>query len=222
LRRLRLGGTRLCRRRLLLIAVVLTGGLSSTVAAQRARYHGGDERVVFDTPVDVHGAGYGNLSSPGAMRSHAPKSATVVASLVPVPIALVPGEKSPVLAWVLSFVLPGAGQGYNGQWGKAAAFFGGVVAGSTLVVVGAVSCVVNAAGGEDCGGYDAVWNIGLVLMLGSWVWSQIDAPVSAIGINRRLRERAVLDLGPRVVVLPVSRTRHPAPSIGLELGRVLF
>ena len=43
-------------------------------------------------------------------------------------------RKSPFLAWFLSWLVPGGGQGYNGQWGKAAGFFGVAAVGFGIVV----------------------------------------------------------------------------------------
>ena len=89
--------------------------------------------------------------------SHAPASAS---------------HKSPFLAWFLSIVIPGAGQGYNGQWGKAAAFFGAAVVG---LAASDPFC------GNDCGGEHY---LGGALLTASWVASQIDAPITAARINK--------------------------------------
>jgi hypothetical protein len=88
-------------------------------------------------------------------------------------------HKSPFLAWFLSWLVPGGGQGYNGQWGKAGLFFAGAVTGVALVVSNdGIPC--------DGGACDA----GLALALVSSLGSQIDGPVTAAKINRQAREAA--------------------------------
>ena len=99
----------------------------------------------------------------------------VVPSAVRVPMALSPGEakhRSPALAWLLSYLLPGGGQAYNGQWDKAAVFLGVAVAG----------LAINAS--DDCGDY-VCFGPGFWVAAASAVGSQIDAPVSAAAINRK-------------------------------------
>ena len=91
-------------------------------------------------------------------------------------------HKSPFLAWFLSWLVPGGGQGYNGQWVKAAAFFGGAMVGVALV---ASNDGFVCSG--DCGTRDA----GLALLVVSSLGSQIDAPITAAKINRQAREAAV-------------------------------
>ncbi len=82
-------------------------------------------------------------------------------------------HKSPLLAWFLSFLVPGGGQGYNGQWGKAAAFFGGAVTG------------VVVANQETCNSLSFCTGPGIWLLVASSVGSQIDAPISAATINKK-------------------------------------
>ena len=87
-------------------------------------------------------------------------------------------HKSPVLAWFLSWLVPGGGQGYNGQWTKAAAFFGAAAVGFALVASNdGFSC------SSDCGTRD----VGLGILIVASLGSQIDAPISASAINRKAR-----------------------------------
>ena len=88
-------------------------------------------------------------------------------------------HKSPFLAWFLSFLVPGGGQGYNGQWGKAAAFFGGAVVG------------VVVANQETCNSSSICTGPGFWLLLASSVGSQIDAPITAAAINRKAKGEAL-------------------------------
>jgi hypothetical protein len=87
-------------------------------------------------------------------------------------------HKSPFLAWFLSFLVPGGGQGYNGQWGKAAAFFG-------VAVVG-----VFVESQETCNSFFCT-GPGFWLYAASSVGSQIDAPISSAAMNRRATGEAV-------------------------------
>jgi hypothetical protein len=88
-------------------------------------------------------------------------------------------HKSPFLAWFLSWLVPGGGQGYNGQWAKAGLFFGGAVTGVVLVA---------SNGGIPCDG--GACDAGLALAVVSSLGSQIEAPITAAKINRQAREAA--------------------------------
>jgi hypothetical protein len=90
-------------------------------------------------------------------------------------------HKSPVLAWFLSWLVPGGGQGYNGQWSKAAAFFVPAAVGFGLAASNdGFSC------SDECGTRD----VGLVILAAASIGSQIDAPITASRINRDARQRA--------------------------------
>jgi hypothetical protein len=103
-------------------------------------------------------------------------------------------HKSPVLAWFLSWIVPGGGQAYNGQWGKAAGFFIPALAGFALVVSSdGFSC------SDSCGTRDA----GLVVLAVSSIGSQIEAPIAASKINRQSRKTS-------------------SPQVGLIIARIGF
>jgi hypothetical protein len=91
-----------------------------------------------------------------------------------------PRHKSPALAWFLSWLVPGGGQGYNGQWLKAAAFFVPAAVGFGLAADEGFSCSAN------CGSRDA----GLVILAAASVGSQIEAPIAASRINREAKKGA--------------------------------
>ena len=98
------------------------------------------------------------------------------------PVPQSPGgvrHKSPFLAWFLSALVPGGGQGYNGQWGKAAVFFG-------VAVVGAVVAIP-----ETCKSYSLCTGPWFWLTVASSVGSQIDAPITSAAINRRAKGEAL-------------------------------
>jgi len=88
-------------------------------------------------------------------------------------------KRQPGTAFVLSFVLSGAGQIYNGQNGKGAIMMGTSIIGFVLFTNGveeppfATRLVTSPAG-----------TVGLVLLVGSGLWSMIDAPVVATKLNR--------------------------------------
>ncbi len=117
--------------------------------------------------------------------------------------------KSPGGAFALSLMIPGAGQAHNGQWAKGALMLGG----------GLVSVGVALAGADQCDSSDdcSLLTAGLVGMVGFWVWSMVDAPVTANLINRRIDAGQVaLEIGPQLTA------PNRGSSVGLSLVRVRF
>jgi hypothetical protein len=131
------------------------------------------------------------------------------------------GRKSPGVAFLLSFLIAGAGQGYNGQWGKAVLMFGGAAAGLAVANAGSEDCDLY----EDCGQFTA----GVVTAVGIWIWSFIDAPLTASAINTRLDMGIALELGPQPQIgypsdalarrLPGGPT---SPQVGISVARLRF
>jgi len=80
-------------------------------------------------------------------------------------------SKSPGTAWVCSFFLPGGGQFYNGQIVK------GVV--STGLWLGSLGLAMSTTN-EDLNSFCAL------VFLSNYLWSMIDAPISAIRINKKI------------------------------------
>ncbi len=97
-------------------------------------------------------------------------------------------QKNPRLALIFSLVLPGAGQAYNGEWGKGAIQLGGAVFGAWMFADAIL---------ED----DTRMRTGFFILLGFQVWSVIDAPISAHRINKRAQSAHLfqMDAGPFVV-----------------------
>jgi len=128
-----------------------------------------------------------------------------LAALAPVAqaqeLARPPKRKEPVAAWGLSFVYPGLGQAYNGDWGRAAAFGIPASAGWGLYWNSWEDCVVNHT-------HCATRNVSVAIILTAWVGAQIDAPRRASAINRK--RKLSVEVG-------------PAPhSLGLSLARINF
>ena len=134
---------------------------------------------------------------------------------------VVAGRKSPLAAFALSLLITGAGQGYNGQWGKGGLMFLGSVTSIAVAVNNAPDC----ADYEECGAFSA----GMVGWVGFMLRSWIDAPVSASAINRRLEAGVALEIGPRPRMgfpsdaLARSISHRPVtPQFGVSLARLSF
>ncbi len=87
-------------------------------------------------------------------------------------------RKDPVVAGLLSFFLPGTGQLYNGEMAKGAIMFGVASIGSLLIF----SAAYDEVHGDE--GVESKAVPGLFIVMGAWIWSTIDAPISASRINR--------------------------------------
>ena len=105
------------------------------------------------------------------------------------PLPLVPQstgikEKNPWLSFLLSFVITGTGQFYNGENKKGLAMLGGTLTGLGLVV----SQIDDDGNLPEDNGTVAV---GALIMGGSALWSMIDAPISSNRINREARQASI-------------------------------
>ncbi len=85
-------------------------------------------------------------------------------------------SRNPVVAAILSALMPGLGQFYNGQWGKGALFFfGALVAGGGLASSGVLSQLEQSLGsGEVPSDLTQALLLVLLLMVLA-LWSVIDA-----------------------------------------------
>lgn len=92
-------------------------------------------------------------------------------------------RREPALAFLFSFLFPGAGQFYNMDYGKAAIMCGGYIAGSIMLIVGSIR--VEGKYGYMVPQYEGVAYAGGFMMGADLVWSVIDAPVRAGTINKR-------------------------------------
>ncbi len=101
-------------------------------------------------------------------------------------------EKYPIYAGVASFILPGfaLGQLYNEQswkFGRHIAITGG------CLLIGALG-VANlriSMGGAPTDNTTADWLLGIsaVIFAGNWIWSIVDAVVSAVDINKQIERQ---------------------------------
>ncbi|MDZ4844082.1 MAG: hypothetical protein SH857_00885 [Chitinophagales bacterium] len=109
--------------------------------------------------------------------------------------------RSPGLAFLFSFLLPGGGQYYNHQHAKGGAMTGLWVGGLITTAVAAsanVDCYETYNGNFACDyrendGAQAAGAVGGMVMFGSWLWSVIDAPVNAARINRNNKATGLLE-----------------------------
>ena len=121
-------------------------------------------------------------------------------------------RKEPAVSWLLSFLIPGVGQMYNGQVGK------GV--GMLLGYMGSIGTALYV---DDL---DSEIRLGLAAVsLGIWIWSQIDAPVYAsrrnheAGFAFNLGENSQLALSPSVNYLSIpSESGNNTLSSGIRLS----
>lgn len=92
-------------------------------------------------------------------------------------------RRDPTAAGVLSFIIPGAGQVYNGEYAKAALHFGMFYAGAIIAIS---NMDWDFIWGETDGfeGNSGLLFLGSALALGGMIWSVVDAPKSANRINK--------------------------------------
>ena len=91
------------------------------------------------------------------------------------------GRKSGGVAFLLSLLITGGGQFYNGEAVKGGMMLGMSVLGFVLVVSSSESGGYNPYGSSGSQSYTVA---GATLLLGSVLWSLIDAPISSARINR--------------------------------------
>jgi TM2 domain-containing membrane protein YozV len=91
-------------------------------------------------------------------------------------------RRDPFLAGALSFFIPGAGQVYNGEYGKGALQFGMFYAGA-IIAISNMDWDFIWGETDDFEGNSGLLFLGSALALGSMIWSIADAPKSANRIN---------------------------------------
>ena len=93
------------------------------------------------------------------------------------PAQLLGSKKEPVQACVFSLLLPGGGQFYNGEAVKGVFMLGSVAVGS-MILLSEIEGARLWTADED------IVTAGFVIIAGAWLWSMVDAPLSASRINR--------------------------------------
>lgn len=96
-------------------------------------------------------------------------------------------EKNPAVAFVLSFLVPGGGQFYNGENKKGGIMLGGVLGGVVLMFAGASEVVEDIDTGEEETGGAGKVVLGILGVAGCSLWSMIEAPIAANKINKKIR-----------------------------------
>jgi TM2 domain-containing membrane protein YozV len=118
-------------------------------------------------------------------------------------------RKEPAVAALLSLVIPGAGQVYNGQTGKGIIQFVLAAGGMATYIVFEKGYDYSYYGGYDDyykeTGNETVSYLGLGVAVGASLWSLIDAPVTASKMNR---ERGY------------SKVDPPKPAVNLSLANI--
>ncbi len=128
----------------------------------------------------------------------------------PIPQETELNEKNPWAAFFFSWLIPGGGQFYNGEKTKGGLMLLGGVTGAGILVYGIndkeeeSSRTITESPGLTTSSFrykktsnETAMNIGAAILVGSAIWSMIDAPVSANRINRELQQ-ASLQINPVV------------------------
>jgi|GEM_PF-6140022 len=135
-------------------------------------------------------------------------------------------HRYPGLSFLFSFLYPGIGQFYNGQAGK------GIV--MTVLATGSLATIIGITDSStDSYGYtnisdDNATAIGVatIVLVGTYLWSIIDAPISANAINRRnepltwnVGKTSKLSITPDVLTSNILgiKTNYHSPAYGLSL-----
>ena len=114
-------------------------------------------------------------------------------------------KKNPWISFGLSALITGGGQFYNGQHSKGVAQLGGVILGIGLMVSGFEDNYTRYAMSEnsaiiyekhvDPDDDDRKAVFGFLLFFGSYIWSVVDAPISANSINQQPSYGHLIELG---------------------------
>ncbi|MBR5075695.1 MAG: hypothetical protein IKX28_01625 [Bacteroidales bacterium] len=132
------------------------------------------------------------------------------------------GDDNPAWIGVASFFVPGLGQAITGHWGRAAAFFGGEVAISMLILSQCYQEVSYTKGTVTYG--MTKYAIPLIIADAALViWNVVDAVRVAKITNmyyqdlRRQRNGLALNLDPYFTLMPDSTPGTLRPTAGLSL-----
>jgi len=93
-------------------------------------------------------------------------------------------KKEPALAMVISLLLPGGGQFYNGEYKKGAIQMGMFFGGAIIMFAFYPKEILFGDDNDEFTGEDAVALLGGLIAMGGYIWSLYDAPKSASRINK--------------------------------------
>lgn len=116
----------------------------------------------------------------------------------------IPNEKSPWLAFILSYMFPGGGQIYNGQPVKGILFLTGITVGVGVAILGSPGADFESTREDNALIYTGIGLAGIC-----YLWQLIDAPISASDINeeRRIKlNKAELEILPQITGNSFSAT----------------
>ncbi|MDR0799567.1 MAG: hypothetical protein LBN18_07415 [Dysgonamonadaceae bacterium] len=119
-------------------------------------------------------------------------------------------RKEPVLSCVLSWILPGGGQYYNGEYGKGV-LMTGLFVGSLIGMATSLSDSYYYYNDYHARSEDGAALFALVLT-GTYLWSIIDAPISSNKINRQNRLSWNLNQNTNLMLQPDVRLATTLPT----------
>ena len=122
------------------------------------------------------------------------------------------GKKNVYGAMALSFFIIGSGQIYNGQPLKGVGQMGLAITGYGLILSGLgddYDDYYDFGGGGGSSGSTARVAVGLVLWSGTWIWSIVDAGITANRINRENEYGHLIELGDDRVTFGVDPVVQP-------------
>lgn len=123
--------------------------------------------------------------------------------------------KSPWLAFGLSYLIPGLGQLYNGEIGKGLLF-------ASVTILGFGVGVLPGIGQKSGSEWPLSSYLGFGIAGATYLWSIIDAPISANKINERIKQQRRINVfsspnGKYVLGLGFDNF-HKSYSVGMQIN----
>ena len=125
---------------------------------------------------------------------------------------------NPTLAGAASFLVPGLGQIIVGETGRGLGFMGGYFLSYGLILGAASNISQDVYNSSELTNNQTQAIVGLVGLLGTWIWSMGDA-VRVAKVNnlaeREMNKKVSFSLQP--IVLPQTNTRHLTGGLQLNI-----